>query len=86
MARHTHPRLTEHDLSHLGRFHIAARLVLDSAEAPAFTAVTTKLPPAIPGRARQIRHVSRVNARRRPTTPPVATRTDPRRPANGAAS
>ena len=79
MARHTHPHLTEHDLSHLDRFHIAARLVLNSAETPAFTAATTKLRPAIPGRARHIRRVSRVNAHRRPTTPTGPTGPDPRR-------
>ncbi|MFE0024121.1 helicase HerA domain-containing protein [Amycolatopsis sp. NPDC059021] len=61
MARHTAPRLSEHDLAHLGRFHIAVRLVLDSEEAPPFTAVTEKLPPAIPGRAKEIRRLARVN-------------------------
>jgi hypothetical protein len=82
LARHTLPRLTEHDLSHLGRFHIAARLVLDNAEAPAFTARTTKLPPAIPGRAKYIRHRARVNTRPlpKPAGTPTPTRLDPRRP------
>jgi Helicase HerA, central domain/TraM recognition site of TraD and TraG len=32
LARHTLPRLSEHDLSHLGVFHIAARLVVGGEE------------------------------------------------------
>jgi hypothetical protein len=81
LARHTAPRITEHDLSHLGRFHIAARLVLDSAEAPAFTARTTKLPPAIPGRSKAIRRRAWVNTRPlpKPAGAPASTRPDPRR-------
>jgi hypothetical protein len=85
LARHTAPRLSEHDLAHLGRYHVAARLVLDSEEAPAFTAVTEKLPPAIPGRSKKIRHLALVNTEL-PSTPepvehvqPVAF--DPRRAA-----
>jgi hypothetical protein len=66
LARHTLPRLSDHDLSHLGRYHVAARLVLHSQEAPPFTAVTEQLPPAIPGRAKTIRKAARVNTR-----PPV---------------
>ncbi|WP_425387919.1 type IV secretory system conjugative DNA transfer family protein [Amycolatopsis nigrescens] len=68
LARHTAPRLSEHDLAHLGRFHIAARLVLNNEEAPPFTAVTEKLPPAIPGRAKEIRRLARVNTE--PRNPP----------------
>ncbi|WP_322749363.1 MULTISPECIES: TraM recognition domain-containing protein [unclassified Frankia] len=68
LARHTEPRLSEHDLSHLGAFHVAARVVIAGEEAPAFTAVTEKLPAPIPGRARQIRQ-----AVRRRTTLPAAT-------------
>ena len=71
LARHTLPRLSEHDLANLGRFHIAARLVLDSEEAPPFTAVTEKLPPAVPGRAREIRRLAKVN-----TQPPAADTAD----------
>ncbi|MFD2414799.1 type IV secretory system conjugative DNA transfer family protein [Amycolatopsis pigmentata] len=75
LAQHTMPRLSEHDLANLGRFHIAARLVLDSEEAPAFTAQTQKLPPAIPGRARKIRHLATIKTR--PTTIPGSENTDP---------
>lgn len=85
LARHTTPQLSEHDLANLGKFHIAARLVVSSEEAPSFTAVTEKLPPAIPGRAREIRRLARANTQLR-TEPDVteneqAVRSDPRRAA-----
>ncbi|MBB5891936.1 helicase HerA domain-containing protein [Kutzneria kofuensis] len=87
LARHTMPRLSDHDLSNLGVYHVAARLVLGGEEAPPFTAVTEKLPPAIPGRAKAIRKAARVN-----TCPPATdsnavaghttqTTVDPRRAA-----
>jgi hypothetical protein len=38
------PRLSDHDLSNLGVYHVATRLVLGGEEAPPFTAVTEKLP------------------------------------------
>ncbi|SFQ74716.1 Type IV secretion-system coupling protein DNA-binding domain-containing protein [Amycolatopsis arida] len=72
LARHTLPRLSDHDLSNLGVYHVAARLVLGGEEAPPFTAVTEKLPPAIPGRAKAIRKAARINAR-----PPVAEADSP---------
>ena len=55
LARHTAPRLTEHDLSHLGVYHAAARLVVHGEETAPFTLQTTPLPAAIPGRATAIR-------------------------------
>lgn len=55
LARHTGPRLTEHDLAHLGVYHGAARLVLHGEEAEPFTLRTSPLPRAAPGRAREIR-------------------------------
>ncbi|MFE9748238.1 type IV secretory system conjugative DNA transfer family protein [Saccharothrix saharensis] len=61
LARHTNPRLNEHDLSHLGAYQVAARLVVHGADTPAFTAVTEKLQPAIPGRAKAIRKAAKVN-------------------------
>jgi hypothetical protein len=67
LARHTSPRLSDHDLSNLGVYHVAARLVLGGEEAPPFTAVTEKLPSAIPGRAKAIRKAARINTRP-PTT------------------
>ncbi|MGH3867844.1 MAG: type IV secretory system conjugative DNA transfer family protein [Pseudonocardiaceae bacterium] len=76
LARHTTPRLSEHDLANLGAFHITARLVAGGEEAPAFTALTEKLPPAIPGRARHIRTAARINT----PHPPVAQPQDPPTP------
>ena len=51
LERHTLPNLTAHDLSHLGAYQAAARLVAGSGETPAFTLRTQPLPPAVPGRA-----------------------------------
>ncbi|MEV0220297.1 type IV secretion system DNA-binding domain-containing protein [Streptomyces sp. NPDC050704] len=83
LTRHTEPRVTAHDLSHLDAFHAAVRPVLHGAEAPAFTAVTQKLPPPIPGRARQIRAAARCIARVAPERTallkPDQRSTDPRR-------
>ena len=59
LERHTAPVLTAHDLSHLGAYQAAARLVAGSAEAPAFTFRTRPLPPAVPGRARIVRRAAR---------------------------
>lgn len=59
LARHTAPHVTEHDLAHLGAFHAAARLVVDGAETAAFTLRTRPLPPAVPGRAAEIRRAVR---------------------------
>lgn len=75
LARHTEPRLTAHDLSHLDAFHAAVRPVLHGAEAPAFTAVTEKLPAPVPGRARKIRAAARRNAH--PQRKPVSVRKQP---------
>ncbi|GAA1895286.1 helicase HerA domain-containing protein [Streptantibioticus ferralitis] len=77
LARHTEPRLTAHDLSNLDAFHAVIRPVLGGAEAPAFTAVTEKLPSPIPGRARLIRAAAHHNARPKPA--PVAMSKDQRR-------
>ncbi|WP_199818774.1 type IV secretory system conjugative DNA transfer family protein [Streptomyces sp. NRRL B-1347] len=83
LARHTGPRLTEHDLSHLGAFQAAVRPVVHGAEAPAFTVSTEKLPPAVPGRARRIRAAARRNAGAAAAEPllhkPHPSGTDPRR-------
>lgn len=59
LSRHTSPRLSEHDLAHLGVFHAAVRLVLGGEEALPFTMRTQPLPRAIPGRAREIRAIAR---------------------------
>ncbi|UOX88417.1 type IV secretion system DNA-binding domain-containing protein [Amycolatopsis sp. FBCC-B4732] len=55
LARHTTPRLSEHDLAHLGVYHVGARLVVNGAETEPFTMTTTPMRPAVPGRAKEIR-------------------------------
>ena len=55
LEKHVAPVLTEHDLSHLGGYQAAVRLIADGALAPAFTMRTRALTPAIPGRADAIR-------------------------------
>ncbi|SES36314.1 helicase HerA domain-containing protein [Actinokineospora terrae] len=67
LSRHTAPRLSDHDLAHLGVYHAAVRLVLNGEEAQPFTMLTQPLPPAVPGRAREIRGVARRTARTRAT-------------------
>jgi TraM recognition site of TraD and TraG/Type IV secretion-system coupling protein DNA-binding domain len=59
LQRHTSPTLTAHDLSHLGLYQAAARLVVAGREAPAFTLRTRPLPPAAAGRAELIRRTAR---------------------------
>jgi hypothetical protein len=87
LARHTTPRLSDHDLAHLGVYHAAARLVLGGEEAQPFTLRTQPLPRAIPGRARDIRALARralrTAQRNHPTStaPPGSTpQTRPARP------
>ncbi|MGW5053972.1 type IV secretory system conjugative DNA transfer family protein [Actinokineospora sp. NPDC004072] len=67
LARHTAPRLSDHDLAHLGVYHVAARLVVSGEEAQPFTLLTQPLPPAIPGRAREIRGIARRTGQARAT-------------------
>lgn len=45
LARHTAPRLSEHDLAHLDAFHAAARLVVDGQHTAPFTITTQPLGP-----------------------------------------
>jgi hypothetical protein len=66
LERHTAPLLGAYDLSHLGAFQAAARLVASSTERPAFTMHTAPLPPAIPGREQLIRDHARTAFGRRP--------------------
>ncbi len=88
LERHTAPTLRTHDLSHLGAFQAAARLVVGSGDTPAFTLRTRPLPPAVPGRAQYLRaHLTAtarpglLAARREPVARPQTVtrlRTDPR--------
>ena len=59
LERHVAPNLNEHDLSHLGAYTAAARLVVDGEETPAFTLATRPAPPAVPGRADTVRAANR---------------------------
>lgn len=59
LARHTAPLLAPHDLSHLGAYQAAARLMDGNAPTPAFTFRTRPLPDSVPGRAAAVRRASR---------------------------
>jgi energy-coupling factor transporter ATP-binding protein EcfA2 len=59
LERHTTPILLAHDLSHLGAFQAAARLVTGSQQRAAFTLRTQPLPAPIAGRDSQIRRSAR---------------------------
>lgn len=77
LARHTTPWLSEHDLTHLDAFHAAARVLVRGQQAPPFTLTTQPLPPAVPGRAREIRAAARARlAAPLPTTEPAEPDTD----------
>jgi len=88
LARHVAPEVSEHDLSHLGAFTAAARLVVDGEETPAFTLRTRAAPPDTPGRAEMIRAANRA-AHARPPDPtrraPLAGRVLPAGPKSAAA-
>ena len=59
LERHVAPKLSAHDLSHLGAYTAAARLIVDGAEMPAFTVETDPPQPAVAGRSEQVRAISR---------------------------
>ena len=91
LERHTTPILLAHDLSHLGAFQAAARLVTGSQQRPAFTLRTQPLPAAIAGRDSTIRASARRAFGHAPgTTRPSGTTTPPKkrggRPAGGTRS
>ncbi|MDX6295958.1 MAG: hypothetical protein QOH50_5211 [Kribbellaceae bacterium] len=77
LARHTAPRLSDHDLAHLGVYHAAVRLVLHGEQAEPFTMITSPLPPAVPGRAREIRRAIRAHTTPAPVSPTVSAPTRP---------
>ncbi|MGW0891515.1 type IV secretory system conjugative DNA transfer family protein [Saccharopolyspora sp. NPDC002578] len=85
LARHTAPRVSDHDLAHLGVYHAAARLVVNGEETQPFTVTTRPLPPAIPGRAKAVRTVAAAHTRPLASAedhsgePSDTTGTDPRR-------
>ncbi|MHB8456844.1 MAG: TraM recognition domain-containing protein, partial [Acidimicrobiales bacterium] len=59
LARHFEPELGAHDLSHLGAYQAACRLVVSGADAPGFTLRTLPAAPANPRRAAQVRNEAR---------------------------
>lgn len=63
LARHTAPRVSDHDLAHLGVYHAAARLVVGGEETQPFTVTTQPLPPAIPGRSKAVRQAAAAHTR-----------------------
>ncbi|MFG2084630.1 helicase HerA domain-containing protein [Spirillospora sp. NPDC048824] len=78
LARHTAPLLAPHDLSHLGAYQAAARLMDGNAPTPPFTFRTRPLPDAISGRAAAVRRASReqfVAGRGKRLIPAVGLRT-----------
>jgi hypothetical protein len=79
LSRHVAPEVSEHDLSHLGAYTAAARLVVDGEETPAFTLRTRAAPPPDLGRADAVRAANRATHHRprAETTKPLAGRTLP---------
>lgn len=75
LARTTWPNLTEHDLSNLGAYQAAARLIVNAQETPAFTLTTRPLPAPITGRADHLCHTARERAEATRQSPVLA---DPR--------
>lgn len=59
LKHHTAPLLTPHDLTHLGAYQAAARLIVDGQQTSAFTLRTRPLPAPIEGRQEEIRQASR---------------------------
>jgi hypothetical protein len=74
LARHTHPELHEHDLSHLDAYQAAARLLVDGRETPAFTLHTTPPRPA-QGHTHTNRQIAAA-ATTRPDTPTTERHAD----------
>ncbi len=71
LARHVGPEVSEHDLAHLGAYTAAARLVVGGEETPAFTLRTRPAPPAVPGRAAELRAANQATHKRpEPEAPP----------------
>jgi hypothetical protein len=59
LERHVAPQLSAYDLSHLGGYQAAVRLVAAGSELPACTIHTRPPPAAIPGRADHARAAAR---------------------------
>lgn len=70
LERHTLPTLAAHDIAHLGPYQAAAHLLTGGAAAAAFTLTTQPLPPAVPGRATDLRTAAAARTGPRPATRP----------------
>ena len=79
LGRHVAPEISEHDLSHLGAYVAAARLVVGGEETPAFTLRTRAAPEPKPGRADAVRAANQARHHRPRTesATPLAGRTLP---------
>jgi hypothetical protein len=64
LARHTEPYVSAYDLSHLGAYQVACRLVVGGQDLHAFTLRTRPMACAVPGRAAEARTAARANAGR----------------------
>jgi hypothetical protein len=82
LARHVTPLLTPHDLSHLGAYQAAGRLVTEGGLSSAFTFRTRPLPDPVPGREEAVRTASRekyaAHEQQRPRIQQPLPLTDPR--------
>ncbi|MEU4574629.1 hypothetical protein [Nonomuraea sp. NPDC023979] len=59
LKHHTAPLISPYDLTHLGAYQAAARLIIDGQQTTAFTLRTRPLPAPIEGRQEAIRQASR---------------------------
>ncbi|GAB3282994.1 hypothetical protein GCM10027456_77270 [Kineosporia babensis] len=76
LAEHTTPTLNEHDLSHLGAFTAATRLMAGNRQMPAFTLTTTPMPAPGATTRQQVReHVRRTGPSTDPEDLPSETET-----------
>jgi energy-coupling factor transporter ATP-binding protein EcfA2 len=64
LARHTEPSVRAYDLSHLGAYQVACRLVVGGQDLHAFTLRTRPMARAVPGRAAEARTAARAHAGR----------------------
>lgn len=76
LAHHTQPELTDHDLSHLGAYTAAARLLVGNRETPAFTLRTRPAPPVL-GHRTEIRAIAATSAKTAPEKAATPTSTEP---------
>ncbi|MEU6720784.1 TraM recognition domain-containing protein [Nonomuraea sp. NPDC046802] len=80
---HFSPYLTRHDLSHLGAYQAAARLIVRSAETPPFTLRTHPLPTPDPDLATRVRAAAaQAHGRGAPARPEALPHDDPRQQPN----